>query len=597
MTKIGRREHWRALQPHLPPRSRSVLAVIGALSFVGGLAESGVLILVTMTADSLIRELHNVSVLGLELGRGVAIGLAMVLVLVRVAAGTGAAYGAARLSGAVVRRTQTSLAEAYLASSHEVRSRQALGDLATVTTSHGRFTGDLANGFTQVASAVCGLIAFGGASLMVNPGATAVIAAVGLVLMMALRPLRRRSQHAADDFSDRSRSLGARLTEVETTHREIEAFHVAERVGSELSRAIGSGAASYQRVRFMGALVPQAFQAAILAAAVVSLLVVADRAGPVALASIGTVILLLIRSMTSAQLLVAGTQRLVEHGAYTRALNDLLARLRDPVLPGGHERPASLLPIRVDKVDYAYQTGSPVLTGITAEIHPGEIVGLCGPSGAGKSTLVELLLHLRAPTAGSITVGGAAIGAVDEALLRRKMAFVPQQANLIAGTIADNVRFYRDADPGTVRRALEQAHLASEIATLPEGEETRLGPETRSLSGGQRQRLTIARALLGAPDVLILDEPTSALDAVSEQAIRATLADMPPSVAVLIVAHRFSTLRSCSRILVLEGGRIVADGTPHEAASASPFFRRMWSGDDNPESALRGGELERGSAR
>src|SRR5690606_2277662 len=174
-----------------------------------------------------------------------------------------------------------------------------------------------------------------------------------------------------------------------------------------------------------------------------------------------------------------------------------------------------------------------------------------------------------------ITCGGVPIDEVDPDEFASRVAFVPQQAVLIRGTVADNVDLYRGLPEDRIRAALKQAHLESEIEALPDGIHTRLGPDDRALSGGQRQRLTIARALAGDPEILILDEPTSALDAVSENAIRQTLTELPEGRVVVVVAHRYSTLRSCNRILVLRDGALEVDATPEEVAERSEFFRSM----------------------
>jgi ABC-type multidrug transport system fused ATPase/permease subunit len=154
---------------------------------------------------------------------------------------------------------------------------------------------------------------------------------------------------------------------------------------------------------------------------------------------------------------------------------------------------------------------------------------------------------------------------------------VPQQPELIAGTVAENVALFRDLPEARLRRAIEQAHLDEEVDALPDGIETRLSPDDRALSGGQRQRLTIARALAGDPEIIVLDEPTSALDAMSEHAIRQTLSELADDRLVIMVAHRYSTLRECTRILVLRDGRVDIDATPDEVAERSDFFRAMVS--------------------
>ena len=236
-----------------------------------------------------------------------------------------------------------------------------------------------------------------------------------------------------------------------------------------------------------------------------------------------------------------------------------------------------MTPLHLRAIDFSYDGSTEVLADIDLEFEEGELVGIVGPSGAGKSTLVELLLRLRSPTSGQILGGETEWNMIDPSEFAHSVAFVPQQAVLITGTVAENVDLFRGLPGDRIICAIKEAHLEAEVDALPDGIHTRLGPDDRSLSGGQQQRLTIARALAGDPEILILDEPTSALDAVSEAAIRQTLAELPTGRLVIVVAHRFSTLRSCSRIIALKGGRVDIDATPGEVASRSDFFRSMAS--------------------
>lgn len=568
-------ENWYQLTPFLPARSKTTMALIGATSFLGGLAESGVLVLVTLTADSLIRGTDTVEALGHTVSRTMAVSAALILVILRVAMTLSSSYSSARFSGAVMQQAQTAVTDAYLRSSHTERSSKSLGDLAGVVVAHGRFTGDLANSYTMVASALCGLIAFGGTSLAVNPLATFGIATVGLLLLGALRPLRRRSKAAADAFTGIARSLSTDITEVESLHREIEVFRVGEKITEGIDEELSRAGRSFTHLRFLGSASPQVFQSAMLATAVISLLVVANSSSAEGLATIGAVVLLLIRSMAAAQQLVMSNQRVVEFGSYARGLNDLIAQLDESAPPVGTQRPPSVLPLELDDVSFSYDGKVDVLRGVGLAIDGGQLVGIVGPSGAGKSTLVELLLRLRAPTAGHITLGGVHMVDIDPGYFSSRVAFVPQHAQLVRGTIADNVRFFRDFTDDDVAEAIERAHLTEEVNALPHGIHTRLGPDDRAISGGQRQRLTIARALIGRPQLLILDEPTSALDAISENAIRDTLSSIPDDLAVMIVAHRYTTLSTCDRILVVDEGRIMIDATPKEVAEASEFFNAM----------------------
>lgn len=265
---------------------------------------------------------------------------------------------------------------------------------------------------------------------------------------------------------------------------------------------------------------------------------------------------------------------------YARDINQLIKSFSEARREFGTERPARLTPLLLKDVTFSYDNSTNVLSDISLELDAGELVGIVGPSGAGKSMLVELLLRLRSTTGGTISAGGSDIENIDPKQFGSRVAFVPQQAVLITGTVADNVSFFRGIPDDQIRLALRAAHLEDEVKALPDGIHTRLGPDERALSGGQQQRLTIARAVAGNPEILILDEPTSALDALSEAAIRQTLSSLPSHCLAIVVAHRYSTLRSCSRILLVENGRIAADATPSEVAEYSKFFRTMVGDSD-----------------
>ena len=178
----------------------------------------------------------------------------------------------------------------------------------------------------------------------------------------------------------------------------------------------------------------------------------------------------------------------------------------------------------VSRASFSYDGSLPTLSDIDFTLQQGEILGVIGPSGAGKSTLAQVLLGLRAPDTGSVMVGGVDLAQVDRAWWTRQVSFVPQDPVLFTGTIAENIRFFRDdVDDAAVFRAAEHANVLSEIRAMPQGFDTHLGERGGGLSGGQRQRLSIARALAGSPSLLILDEPTSALDGHSESLIRDTI--------------------------------------------------------------------------
>jgi ABC-type multidrug transport system fused ATPase/permease subunit len=225
-------------------------------------------------------------------------------------------------------------------------------------------------------------------------------------------------------------------------------------------------------------------------------------------------------------------------------------------------------------VSFEYEPGVPVLRDLSFEVRPGEIVGIVGPSGSGKSTLVQLLLRLREPTAGTFLADGRDARRLSLVDWYQHVTFVPQDPHLFAGTVADNIRFFRPSiDDAAIERSAKLAHVHDDIQAWPTGYATYVGERGGQLSGGQRQRLCIARALVEEPEVMVLDEPTSALDVRSESLIRETIADLRPDTTVFIIAHRLSTLAICDRIMVILNGVMEGFDEPSKLESSNPFYR------------------------
>jgi ATP-binding cassette, subfamily B, bacterial HlyB/CyaB len=235
-------------------------------------------------------------------------------------------------------------------------------------------------------------------------------------------------------------------------------------------------------------------------------------------------------------------------------------------MPGRARLPAIRGGIRFDHVSFRYRLdGQQVLHDVTFDIPAGQTVGIVGPSGSGKSTFAKLVQRLYVPESGRVLVDGMDLGLADPAWLRRQIGVVLQENVLFNRSVRDNIALADPAMP--MERVIAAARLAGAhdfILELAEGYDTIVGERGSTLSGGQRQRIAIARALVTNPRILIFDEATSALDYESERVIQENMREIVKGRTVLVIAHRLSTVRAMDRIVTLEGGRVVEDGS-HDA--------------------------------
>ncbi|HET8726968.1 MAG TPA: ABC transporter transmembrane domain-containing protein [Alphaproteobacteria bacterium] len=264
----------------------------------------------------------------------------------------------------------------------------------------------------------------------------------------------------------------------------------------------------------------------------------------------------------------------------TERLFDLLATRREieaPARPAPMPEPARGA-IRFDGVTFHYPSrpAESALTEFDLSVSPGESLALVGPSGAGKTTVFQLLLRFYDPQVGAVLVDGVDIRSADPARVRARIGIVPQDPTIFSTSALENIRYGRpDATDAEVRKAAEAAHALDFIDALPEGFATHLGERGVRLSGGQRQRIAIARAILRDPVILLLDEATSALDAESERVVQQALEKLMQGRTTLVIAHRLATVQNVDRIAVLDGGRLVADGTHAELIRQGGLYARL----------------------
>ncbi|GAB4177020.1 MAG: ABC transporter ATP-binding protein/permease [Wenzhouxiangellaceae bacterium] len=421
-------------------------------------------------------------------------------------------------------------------------------------------------------------------SVLLVVTAPALAAVIALLILMIVLPVgvlgrwvRRLSRAAQDRIADFSARADETINAVPT----VQAF-AQEQAEAERFAVAVENAFSAQRRRILATTVLIVTVILLTFGAITFVLwlgahaVLENRMTPGQLSQFVLYALLAAGSTASLSEVWGGVQQAA--GAMER----LLELLRAESSLARPERPQPLPPgpldVRFEQVSFRYPSRpeTPALRDLDFHVAAGETVALVGPSGAGKSTVFQLLLRFYDPDSGEIRVGGVPLQRLDLAELRRAIGLVAQDIVLFSGTAADNIRYGRpDASDDEVIEAARLANADEFIRALPEGYRTHLGERGVRLSGGQRQRLAIARALVTQPRILLLDEATANLDAESEHLVQQAIQSAGRNRTVLIIAHRLATVRNASRILVMDRGRLVAEGTHETLMNTSRLYRRL----------------------
>lgn len=570
-----RREHhwarvWALVRPH-----RVGVGLLSAVSFLGGVFEALFLVIVTRTGLAVAAGETSTDVVGdVTLPLGVLIAIGVGLVVVRLLLSLVGVKISTDLTSDVATELRGRLASAYLHASWATQEAEPSGRLQELVTSFAGQATVVVQSFTTSVGASLNLAALIVVALVVDPLATGVVIIALVALSSVLGPLRNRIKLRSRATAGAQLQYAAAVAELGGMGLEMQAYGVRDQFSSAI---VGLSAAEIdarrRSDRLRNALSPTYSTLAYLALLLALGLAVVFEVGE--LATLGAVMLIMLRSLSYGQQLQASSGALMSGLPFLERLDTTIEHYEAQRATNGDINPDSPVPVEVSRVTFGYKADAPVLCDLTFSIEPGEVIGIIGPSGAGKSTLVQLLLGLRDPSEGSINLGGFDLTTIDRASWRGRLAFVPQEAHLFTGTVSENIKFFRDdVDDGDVLRSARHANIATEIEALADGYQTHLGERGSQMSGGQRQRLSIARALAGKPELLILDEPTSALDGNSEALIRQTLHDLRGEVTVVVIAHRLSTLDICDRIMVIEGGRITAFEEPSSLRAVSQFYRQ-----------------------
>ena len=380
---------------------------------------------------------------------------------------------------------------------------------------------------------------------------------LGLALVFLMRPLAGRIRDANKRASKQVIPMARQVSQIVEQARNIKTFG-ASRVFDKMYGELTAGLArTRRRSNILGSVAPVVHQTVGLLF-VVGALWVSVAIGTDSAATLGAVMILLLRSLSYMQVLSTNQQMINQSLPFATRLDLELTQLADAIEERQDDDLNNVQRVEFENVSYSYlETDKPALSNVSFSLEPPGIVGLAGPSGSGKSTLAHLVLGLLRPTMGKVLINGTPIRQFNLQSWARNVALVPQDLQLIDGTVRENIAFFRDVDDAEIHFAVEAVGLGSVISTLSDGYQTQLGTTVQELSGGQRQRLGIARALVGKPTLVVLDEPTSALDAESEAWLRQALRSYSKSALVVIITHREGTLSMCDIVLTLADGYLI----------------------------------------
>jgi ATP-binding cassette subfamily B protein len=413
----------------------------------------------------------------------------------------------------------------------------------------------------------------------VNPLMAAALVVVSFALAALIFCLARRGTPLHRAYATKAAAVDGELVDVISNMGVVRAFGATlreqSRVGDCLGNEMSARRASLiylEKLRLTHAAVTALLTAGLLGWGILMWQHGQASAGDMVLiCSLGLTILHSTRDLAVA--LVDLTQHVAR---LEEAIGALLVAHQLPDAPAAKPLRAGPGRVAFDDVRFAYPGRPAILRGLDLVIEPGERVGLVGASGAGKSTVLALLQRFYDVQGGRVLIDGQNIADVTQSSLRDMVSVVPQDISLFHRSVLENVRYARpDARAADVQRALSMARCCEFVDALPEGFDTIVGDRGTKLSGGQRQRLAIARALLKDSPILLLDEATSALDSESEAAIQEALDNLMGGRTVIAIAHRLSTLRNFDRIVVMEEGRVVDDGSPALLAARPGIYRDL----------------------
>jgi ATP-binding cassette, subfamily B, bacterial len=569
---------WKRLSPFFGA-SGGLLVVSAAGSIVAGLVEAVLLGLIAALAQALSSGRETVSAslgpLHLHEPLGPLIVVGLVLALVRAVVQLVLAYLPARLSTTVNSSLRRRMLDGFTGTSWSVQSAERDGHFQSLIGGHVTNASAAVQTLSSVITSTLMFLTLLATAFVISIWTALLLMVVSVFLFFLLQPFSVRLRRYSKELSAENVGFSQGVQEVVLMAEEIQVFGASGKYRATMDELIEKVRVPLLRSRFFARAVPSLYQSMALLFLVLALAVL-HWVGATGIAQLGAVVLILIRSLTFGQQIQNGLTNLDAALPFMHRLRDTLDTYEANPRQDGDEPLPSVQSLAMRHVDFSYSGGDDVLHDVSFEVRRGQALGIVGPSGAGKSSIVQILLRLRLPGSGALEVNGVDAQRFQREDWQRRVAYVPQTPQLIHGSVADNIRFYREGiTDEEVESAARRAHIHDDVVSWAQGYDTLVGQRASAVSGGQRQRLTLARALAGRPDVLILDEPTSALDVKSEQLVQDSLEELRGDLILILVAHRLSTLSVCDRVMVVVGGHVQAIDAPEALMDTNAFFREV----------------------
>ena len=559
--------------------ARLQLAIVAAMAMVGGLCQASILGLLAAFGIKSIQGHHNMMIHGTHVST---LGIALIaggLVAIFALSMLGSSYFGSRLAGRALAASRNSVISTFFNGDWSLQSASHVGHVQQLLAYDCEQVGMLIANISTMLSLSFMVFSLLLVAAIISPVITLAILVVGVLLSLLIRPVQRRIRRAGGQLKQTNQVIGRRVTEYTRLAREFRIFGVEQQSEAQLDTQNRSGASTFARAKMLTTALPTAYATIGLVFAILGFTFLTSLNTKHIGASAGVLIIIL-RVMLMASNLQGVSAQVSSQSIVLEGLTQDIARFRSADRRALETMVPERFDIEVANLSFSY-ADERVLKDLSFSVPQGAKLGILGRSGSGKTTLSQILLGVLEAKEGAVTVGGCPPARIKKSG-GSPLALVTQDALLLEGPISDNISFFRQLDPSTIRAAASAANLDDDLAEMPMGLETTIGPSGGTLSGGQRQRVALARALAGAPRLLLLDEPTSSVDVQSEQAIRRSIDNLVDTTTI-IVSHRVAVVEGCDLLMVMESGRILDFGPRVEVEEREPY-RNLLSDGTTPAS-------------